>query len=182
MNDRTVRSLLVALALGAIGIVAPAATRQAGEPKGAKDAKTRPVLAGRAGDYETSIVYLSGGKPMGPATKGHAKVSSILDDHFVQIDETGEMMGQKFTALRLFGFNAEAGRHEGTWVYTASTAMMRLTGTKQEGETVTFDAEFDRAAGASMRVRITVKPGDANHFTIEIASDSMTEEVAYAKK
>lgn len=182
MNDRTVRSVLAALALGAIAFVAPAATRQASEPKGARDAKARPVLAGRSGDYETSIVFVSGGKPMGPATKGSAKLSSILDDHFVQIDESGEMMGQKFTALRLFGFNAEAGRHEGTWVYTASTAMMRLTGTKQEGEAVTFDASFDRAAGGSMRVQITVKPGDAKHFVIEIASEQMTEQVTYTKK
>lgn len=182
MTDRTVRSVLAALALGAAAFAAPAATQQVGQPKGSRDPKTRPVLADRVGDYETSIVYLAGGKPMAPATKGHAKVSTILDDFFVQIDETGDMLGQKFTALRLFGFNAEAGRHEGTWVYTASTATMRLTGTKQEGEAVTFDAVFDRAAGASMRVQITVKPGDAKHFTIEIASETMTEQVTYTRK
>ena len=33
-----------------------------------------------------------------------------------------------------------------------------------------------------MRVQITVKPGDAKHFVIEIASEQMTEQVTYTKK
>src|SRR6185295_17635044 len=124
------------------------------------------------GDYETSVVFTSGGKSMGPPTKGSAKVSSLLGDRFVQIDESGEMMGAKFTALKLFGFNTEAGKHEGTWIYTGSTAFMRLTGATTEGDAVTFDATFDKANGESPRFKITVKPVDAKQFTIVLASDA----------
>lgn len=144
------------------------------------------VLAGREGEYDTTITFLQGKQPMGDPSKGKAKVSAVVGGRFFQLDETGTMMGDEYTAMKLFGFNDEVGAHESNWVYTGSNAMMRMSGKRGADGTVTMDATYAGKPGAMTRFTIVVKTIDADRFSIELVGgegdEAMTEQAVYTRR
>ena len=115
------------------------------------------MLARLAGDWTTSAVVQIAGEEAGPAETGTAHVESILDRCFITINETGTLMGEPFSALKVFGYNNAAQLFEATWVYTGSTATMRARGIiEPDSGVLTFQAQYASGPESSERFIITL--------------------------
>src|SRR5262245_16577490 len=187
--------ILTKLTLLALALLAGAVLSASRQEQSDEHAPEQPVaqnarLAKLAGDYTwTSTFDVGDGSPPMSST-GTAKFTSILGSRFLQQEESGGMAGMPYDALKLYGFNASAGRYEGLWLYTGSTAMMNLTGSSKDGgKTVTFDASYAAdPSGALMEFEITLAEIDVNQFTIQLAfkapegAPTSTLKVTYTRK
>lgn len=158
-------------------------------PAGGKPAKDKPAAAGdqdhqmpaAPGAEHAALMKLVGdftakhkfnmGKdaPPMPETMGSAHVASLLDGRFLQLQETGELMGAPYSAIKTWGYNVETKRYEGTWTYTHSTAIMVLKGSGSDGgKTITCDGSYDTAKGAE-NFKITLKIVSDDEFIVTMA-------------
>jgi len=123
-----------------------------------------------AGDYSVKTTMRMGD---GPAMEsaGTAKLGAHLDGRFLAEHGDGEMMGQKFTSFKVYGYNTGAKKYEGVWAYTGNTSMMNLSGTSDDGcKTIKFTGTFERAPGEKNNFAITMKRVDDDHFSVEMAA------------
>lgn len=132
-----------ALAAMAVGQPAGPGVKNQGEPGPQHTEFTK-----LAGEYITaSKLYISSGDEAFESG-GTAKVTSILDGRFITIDEQGETLGNAFKSLKIWGYNAAAGKYESVWLYTGSTAMTTLNGkTSDGGKAVKLDGSFEDTDG-----------------------------------
>lgn len=126
-------------------------------------------LAQRAGKYvaKTKFDMGNGAPPM--ESTGDATFESVLGGRFLLQRETNNMMGMPFESLKLYGYNVDSGRFEGTWTYTGSTAVMPLNGTSTDGgKTIVFEASFEGKARARTELEITLREIDADSFSTKL--------------
>jgi hypothetical protein len=130
---------------------APAAQDEGHEPP--PKTGVHRTFAALAGDYDVAIKFTP---PEGEAmtSKGTARLTSILDGRFLLEEHEGEMMGEKIKGMRLYGWNAEAKVFEGTWVYTQSNAMMRLSGRAGADRS---SVEFEAVADGKEKMKLQIK-------------------------
>jgi len=129
-------------------------------------------LAKMVGDWTTETTLDMGGPAM-PATKGTAKVTSILDGRFFTEAGDGEMMDMKFASSKMIGYNNATEKYEAVWAYTMSTGMMTMTGiSEDDGVTISFDASSEQSPGKRDAVKIVRKWIDDDHFTVELTSEA----------
>jgi hypothetical protein len=123
-----------------------------------------------AGDYTVKNTMRMGDAPA-MESMGTAKLAAHLDGRFLGEHGDGEMMGQKFTTFKVYGYNAGAKKYEGMWAYTGNTSMMNLSGTSDDGgKTIKFTGTFEQSPGQKVNFQITMKRIDDDHFTVEMAS------------
>jgi|SRR5262245_42476840 len=82
----------------------------------------------------------------------------------------GRFIGRPFEALCLIGHDAAADRYVASWVDSATTAMLRLDGTGDNG-VLTLDGAMKMApiVGATLDVRTTLALVDRDHLRIQIS-------------
>jgi hypothetical protein len=193
------KSRLTVGGLVLLGLLGAAATglSQEGKDKAAKaameHAKPGPVhqqLAKRAGEYTTvaKFWFKPGDQPT-EETKGTAKITSILGGRFLSEENSGTMMGQPFTALRLVGYNSATQQYEATWVFTGSTATMTLVGTsKDDGKTIHWTGTYEHEKGTKATVHVETRYLDDDRFVVELShkapdgSKGPTLETTYTRK
>lgn len=131
-------------------------------------------LAGLAGEWSSvsamSMPDAEGGE-QAPGDAGTVTIESILDGRFISIRESGMMMGEPFESLKVFGFNNAAGFYESTWLYTGSTAMMRMRGAADEGgHVITFQAQYATAPEENQRFLVTLSVHNRDEFVVTLVA------------
>jgi hypothetical protein len=128
-------------------------------------------MARRAGEYETVAKFW-----MKPGTdpvesKGSAKITSVIDGHFLLEESTGTQFGQPIKGLRLTGYNNLTKQYEATWTYTMATGMMHMTGaSKDDGKTIEWIASFMDDKAAKQTLYVTTRNIDDDHFVVELVA------------
>jgi hypothetical protein len=130
-------------------------------------------LAARAGKYvATSKFDMGNGSPAMEST-GEATFESVLGGRFLVQRETNSMMGMPMESFKMYGFNADSGRYEGTWTYSGSTAIMSLNGTSNDGgKTIVFSASHEGTGRKRTEYEVTLREIDANSFTTKLVDKS----------
>jgi hypothetical protein len=120
---------------------------------------------------------------------GAAKFTVILGGRFISEEDSGDMMGQPFSSLKIWGFNNGTKKYESVWAYTGSTSMMTLVGTSiDSGKTITYEGTYSPDAGEPSKLTVTLKIADDDHFNVKIvhaAGDVKSApafETAYSRK
>lgn len=144
-------------------------------------------LAKLAGTWTTSSTLKMPGMPEQPSP-GEATVRMTLGGRFLELRETGSMMGQPYETAKHFGFNHGSRKYEAAWMWTNGTSMMTMKGTASaDGKTVTFDAVYDNDAGAPETLTVVLSLVDDDHFTIAMKGQQpdgteVVMETAYTRK
>jgi hypothetical protein len=100
--------------------------------------------------------------------RGAARARAILGGRFVQIDESGVEFGRPMKQ-KTFGFNIATKKFEGTWMYTGSTAVMRLAGAMAaDGKTIAGDASYAGDKGEPEKFTWELKMIDADRFSTKL--------------
>ena len=118
-----------------------------------------------AGDWtvDTTFVLAPGAKAQQFHGTAHAR--AILGGRFVQFDETAVEFGQPVERQKTWGFNNAAKTFESVWVYTGSTAVMRLTGAAAaDGKSVAGRATFDGEGQEPQQFTWSTQWIDDDHF------------------
>ncbi len=107
-----------------------------------------------------------------PASEpGSARVESIMEGRFIAIHESGTMMGEAFTSMKIIGYNNAASVYESTWLYTGSTATMRMRGTSQDdGRIVSLQAQYASADQQNERFLVTMTTPSVDEFWITLTA------------
>ncbi len=151
-----------------------------GEPAEVEDApgEAHAGLAALAGEWTSLSTFRmpdgSGDAEGADAEQGQpgaVRVESIMDGRFIAIHESGQMMGEPFESMKLFGFNNAAGLYESTWIYTGSTAMMRMRGTTEDGgRIITFQAQYATGPDAGERFLVTMSVRGSDEFVVTLVA------------
>jgi hypothetical protein len=126
-------------------------------------------LVAHAGKYVANTKFDMGNGAPPMESTGEATFESVLGGRFLVQRETNTMVGMPFESLKMYGYNADSGRYEGTWTYSGSTAIMSLNGTSTDGgKTIVFSASYEGAARKRTEYEITFREIDADHFSTKL--------------
>jgi hypothetical protein len=145
-------------------------------------------MAKWAGEYTTSSRFYMKPNDASEETKGAATIKSVLGGRFLSEENSGKMLGQEFTGIRLYGYNNLSGKYEATWVYTGATGMMTLSGTsKDEGKTIEYSASYEQK-GSKMNLTVVMRHDSDDQFVVELIAKNPdggrgpTLETTYTRK
>ena len=158
--------LLAFVSLFSVTALFPAAApvQDPGAAPGAEHAR----LARLAGHWTVVSTFSFGGEPQ--RFEGKAQAKSILGGRFVQFDEDGVEFGQRSEKQKTWGYNVAAKKYEGTWMYTGSTAVMHLTGTAKNEQTIAGEASFAGEKGEPQDFTWDLQITDADHFSTTLVA------------
>jgi len=145
------------------------------------------ALAKRAGTYEVTSKMAGPGAPAGEASKGTATLKTVCDGKFLMEENSGAMMGEKYTGLRLLGYNNDQKAYEATWIYSMSTAFLQMKGKSDDGgKTIKVSGDVTEG-GMKMTLRAEYHFTSDDSFVVKlIAGDAGAEmtvlEETYTRK
>jgi hypothetical protein len=94
------------------------------------------VLESMAGEWVSETKVWMAGPDAPPAvSKGTSTMKMVLGGRFLQHEMTGEMMGMPMMGIGLMGYDNVEKKHIGSWVDNTSTAIYRLEGSANAGNT-----------------------------------------------
>jgi hypothetical protein len=163
---------------------APSSAQDHSAHMAAAPAAANQKLAQHAGKYVAKTKFDMGNGAPAMESQGEATLESVLGGRFLLQRETNSMMGQSFESLKMYGYNVESGRFEGTWTYTESTAIMTLNGTSTDGgKTIVFKATYEGKDRKPSEFEITLREIDANSFSTKLVdkASSATFETTYTR-
>jgi hypothetical protein len=185
MRIRTAAAALAAMGL-AVGLALaqpekkPAAPGAAPQPEKQPGAGEMPDMSAKPGPEHERLMRLAGSyavesKFTGPGmppqtTTGEATARATLGGRFLEITETGTMMGQPLESVQIWGYNAASKKYESMWRYTMSTAMMSLKGQSGDGgTTIDCDASYDEE-GKTERMKVRFKTESGDRFVVTLTA------------
>ena len=141
-------------------------------PSHAGESKPGPFherMAKLAGEYAFVTKFRMQPDAAPQESNGTATLSMQLDGRFLREENSGEMLGQRYTGLRIYGYNSDAKRFEGVWMYTGSLGIMNLVGkSDDDGKTVHWDAVAEVTANGKMQFEVITRVVDDDHFVVEL--------------
>jgi hypothetical protein len=160
-----------------------AATAMSQGNEGIEPGPAHKQLAKRVGEYATATKFWTGLDAPPAESKGAAKIAETLGGRFLLEENSGTLLGQPFTGLRLYGYNNLSKQYESVWTWTESTGMVTMRGTsKDEGKTVTYAAAYNREPGAKQTFQVVVRQVNDDSFVAEISGDKAKMETTYTRK
>ncbi len=146
-------------------------------------------LASMVGTWETKVtMWMAPGAPPQVST-GVSTNKSVLGGRYIQESFKGTFMGQPFSGIGYTGYDNVTGQYIGSWMDTASTAMMNSTGKAEDDKTFTFASTMpDPMTKKPMDFKTKVTVTDKNHHVMEMwgpAPDGTTfkmMEITYSRK
>jgi hypothetical protein len=164
-----IRSLALLSVLATTALLPPRAFFQ--DPSAAPGAE-HARLGKLAGDWTVATTFsFQGHAPQ--VFQGTARARAILGGRFVQFDETGVEFGEKVERQKTWAFNNAAKQYESTWIYTGSTAVMRLAGTMgNDGKKIAGDASFAGDHGEAQQFTWDLQLLDDDHFATTLVAPS----------
>ncbi|MCA9287190.1 MAG: DUF1579 family protein [Phycisphaerales bacterium] len=124
------------------------------------------------GDWSwTSVLRMSPDSPGSEPEGGSASVEAILDGRFIAIREIGLMLGESIESLKILGHNNAAGVYEGTWLYTGSTATMRLRGQSEDNNRlIVCQAQYATGPEQQQRFLVTISIRSNDEFSTSLVA------------
>lgn len=137
--------------------------------KAATPGEAHQKLSSMVGTWDTKVsMYMQPGAPP-QVSSGVSKNKWVLGGRWVQETFTGTFMGKPFSGIGYTGYDNVKGEYVGTWMDTASTAMMVSTGKAEDDKTYTFTSSMaDPVTKKSMDLKTKVIVTDKNHHTMEM--------------
>ena len=152
--------------------------------------KPHEMLAKSAGNWTTKTKsWMVPGKPP-EETEGTAEMKMVLGGRFLDQHVKGTMMGQPFEGMGQTGYDNYKKRYVSTWMDTAGTTIMMMTGTWNEAKkscTMTGMVD-DPAFKKAIKVSSVTKMIDDDHQVFEMYSPGpdgkpmKVVEVTYTRK
>jgi hypothetical protein len=130
------------------------------------------ALAGLAGEYDATTSYYW--KPGDPpeVSKGVSVFTAVLGGRFLMQQDYAASGHGEPSGIRLFGFNAAAGKYEATWSYDRSTGLLAMTGTSPDGgRTIEFKGRWEEGAGTFRALNATLTKRDDGTFSIHLTGE-----------
>jgi hypothetical protein len=179
----------VALLLASAAAMSQEKTSKDEGPAAEKPGSEHKKLASLAGEYTTVAKFSikPGDEPT--LSKGTAKITSVLDGQFLLEENTGTQFGKPIKGLRLIGYNSATKQYEASWIYSMSTAIMTMTGTRKgEGKPIEWMASFKNDKGEQQTLYVITRIIDASEFVVELfgktedGKKGPTVETTYTRK
>jgi hypothetical protein len=166
-------AVLVSSAAIAQDAAKPSAEQQAMMEKMAKAAtpgSQHAMLAKMAGDWDCVVRYqMDPSQPM-QEEKTSATITSLMDGRYIQEVATGQMMGQPFNGMGIYGYDNVAGRYVSTWIDNMGTGIMKSEGTVDAGGKVIrwTGTMSDPVTGKVSKEHMVTTIADDDHHTFEM--------------
>ena len=170
------------------------AAQQAMMEKMAKAATPGPrheAMQKWVGDWELTVKYQMDPSQPWQESKSTATITSLLDGRYVQEISNGEMMGQPFMGIGLYGFDNVIGKYVSTWIDNMGTGIMKSEGTADaSGKVIMWTGSMsDPITGKPAKARMVSTMLDDDHHTFEMYSvppgakkDMKTMTIDYSRK
>jgi Protein of unknown function (DUF1579) len=152
--------------------------------------KPHEMLAKSAGSWTNKVTsWMVPGKPP-EVTEGTTEMTMVLGGRFLSQHSKGTMMGQPFEGMGQTGYDNYKKKYISTWMDTAGTTIMMMTGTWNEAKkSVTMTGTMDDPAfKKAVKVSSVLKMIDDDHQVYEMFSPGpdgkpmKVLEVAYTRK
>lgn len=166
-------AVVAALACGS-SVFAPRLAAQEGVADAA--GPQHQALMKRAGSYDVVTKFHMPGAPAPMESKGEATLKSACGGRFLHEENSGEMMNEKFTGMRLLGYNNSTQNYEASWVYSQSTSILQLAGKSGDGgKTIRMSGEVTDQ-GEKMTFRVEYHFTSDDQFTVKLFAGPPGEE------
>jgi len=122
-----------------------------------------------AGSWNVSVTNwpAPGAPPM--TSKGTCENKMILGGRYLQQLFKGDMMGQAFEGLGMWGYDNLKKEHVSTWLDSFSTGIMMAAGKSDSaGKVFTFTGEYRDPQGRTRKVKEILRFQDANKVSAEM--------------
>jgi hypothetical protein len=158
--------------------------------KAATPGEPHKKLEVMVGTFDTKVkMWMDPSKPPEEST-GTSENRWVLGNRYVQQTYEGTFMGQPFSGLGYTGYDNITKKYTGTWMDSASTAMMNMTGKADtEGKVMTFNGTVnDPMTGKACKINSKVTVADNDHHTMEMWGPDPSGkvykmmEITYARK
>jgi len=151
----------------------PTADQQAMMEKMTKASTPGPqhaLLAKLAGNWDCVVKYQMDPSQPAQTENSTAIVTTMMDGRYIQEVATGQMMGQPFNGMGIYGFDNVMGKFVSTWVDNMGTGIMNSVGTADAaGKTITWIGTMsDPMTGKPSKERMVTTIVDDNHHTMEM--------------
>jgi hypothetical protein len=127
-------------------------------------------LESMIGTWDTKVtMWMDPSKPPEQST-GTSENKWVLGNRYVQENFEGTFMGQPFSGIGYTGYDNITKKYTGTWMDSASTAMMNMTGKAEaDGKTMKFSGTMnDPMTGKACKLTSKVTVADNDHHTMEM--------------
>ena len=137
--------------------------------KAATPGEAHKKLASMVGTWNTKVtMWMAPGAPPQVST-GISTNKKVLGGRYVQESFNGTFMGQPFSGIGYTGYDNVTGQYIGTWMDTASTAMMNSTGKAEDDKTFTFSSTMpDPLTKKQVDFTTKMTVTDKNHHMMEM--------------
>lgn len=189
MRKRTLAGFVAAAAVVSTSIsvysIADDKTQPAMSPEQAKqmEAWTRHMTPGPqhaafqqlVGKFKADAKFKMDANAPEQASTGEANNTLILGGRFIQTEYAGDMMGQPFKGMQLFGYDNSTRKYQCVWVDEMSTSMMISDGTSaDDGKTINLSCTYFcpiTQGQRKSRMVFTVKSADEHTFEMYDLAD-----------
>jgi hypothetical protein len=148
------------------------------DEKAMMEAMTKAATPGEAhkkldvmvGTWDTNVkMWMDPSKPA-EESSGTSENRWVLGNRYVQETYEGTFMGQPFSGIGYTGYDNITKKYTGTWMDSASTAMMNMAGKADaEGKVMTFTGTMnDPMTGKASKLTSKVTVADNDHHTMEM--------------
>lgn len=169
---KTLLSSLLALALLSVPALAQEMDMQAAMEKWVKMATPgapHEYLAKLAGSWDAKVKMWMDPAAPPEESAGTSENTMALDGRWLEQHYTGTMMGQPFHGIGFTGYDNYKQQYVSTWMDTASTSVMIMTGaTDASGLMTTTGSMDDCITGAVTQMKSTLTIVDKDHHKMEM--------------
>jgi len=146
-------------------------------------------FASLAGSWSTKTKsWMEPNKPPMEST-GSCEQKMLLGGRFLQMECTGDMMGQPFTGIGVNGYDNHTKKYVSTWMDSMGTGIYYMEGTASaDGKTITQKGQYDDPIEGRMKLRGVTKMVDANTQIFEMygtgkrGKEMKMMEITYTRK
>jgi hypothetical protein len=122
-------------------------------------------------------------------SSGACEQKMLLGGRFLQMECTGEMMGESFTGIGVNGYDNHTKKYVSTWMDSMGTGIYFMEGTASaDGKTITQKGHYDDPIEGSMELRGVTKIVDDNTEIFEMygsgknGNDMKMMEITYTRR
>ena len=142
------------------------------------------ILAALLGDWKAEVKCWMDQAAPPTVSQATAKTKWILNDHFLEEEFHGEMMGRPFTGRCLLGYDNTRQKFNCVWIDDANTAMFTSEG-EGTSKNITLEGKMDCAATGEKDVptrQVFHLHSPDKHILEMFAGGQKTMEIIYTKR
>jgi len=103
-------------------------------------------------------------------------ITTALDGRFLHENGAGDMQGQTVRSFKVWGYDNNTKKYEGTWTWTLSTGLLHVSGeSKDGGKTIDSNAWYTDEGGKKAEFKVQHTFTDDDHFSIKMYGGKMPD-------